>query len=485
MGKWNKVEYIEILTRSYPNFGGGGGASPFDGEYGGKAKTTEGKTDNLLDYGRGTHLAKWQWDELFDPALLVSPFEGDEDAMMPIIDDEKLYAYLEEIRQSLATGTDVHVRRYQVSSKDEITVGGYNYHFITIKMMSTTKQTLSIKGSNPELFTENNIWGVEQYCIGYSNKAITIVLSTREDREKLLSYLSANRSNSYLLFVSGYNFLDEFKDFVNKNENKETNETWLDDIIGFVKKTPVAYDSKEYWGNEFVDAMVTRLRPKKITYMAGHDNIGTSNHKIIGNFLYSIQSSLSARYDITSPLCYHNPSCVKLNSEANVSGFNQRRNNGKQRGVDYVNLLKSECVKGTDGLVHDTVDIVCHSMGFAHALGIIDVMKEAMKTDLKGLKLGRFYIIAPENACSGEVNINEWEDVWQYGTNEATTPLWLQDGVAPQCAVKGFGDDQRAYIPSDVPQGFLKSHSIENYGWIFKIQPNQKERSKGYVTPRK
>jgi hypothetical protein len=34
-----------------------------------------------LDYGRGTHLAKWQWDELFDPALLVSPFEGDEDAM--------------------------------------------------------------------------------------------------------------------------------------------------------------------------------------------------------------------------------------------------------------------------------------------------------------------------------------------------------------------------------------------------------------------
>jgi hypothetical protein len=34
-----------------------------------------------LDYGRGTHLAKWQWDELFDPALLVSPFEGDEGGM--------------------------------------------------------------------------------------------------------------------------------------------------------------------------------------------------------------------------------------------------------------------------------------------------------------------------------------------------------------------------------------------------------------------
>jgi hypothetical protein len=53
----------------------------FDGEYGGTAKSLKAQTDNLMDYGGGTHLAKWQWDEIHDPALLVNPFEGDEDAM--------------------------------------------------------------------------------------------------------------------------------------------------------------------------------------------------------------------------------------------------------------------------------------------------------------------------------------------------------------------------------------------------------------------
>ncbi|GHU89942.1 hypothetical protein FACS1894155_07630 [Bacteroidia bacterium] len=53
----------------------------FDGEYGGTAKSLKNQTDNLMDYGSGTHLAKWQWDEIHDPALLVNPFEGDEDAM--------------------------------------------------------------------------------------------------------------------------------------------------------------------------------------------------------------------------------------------------------------------------------------------------------------------------------------------------------------------------------------------------------------------
>ena len=43
---------------------------------------------------------------------------------------------------------------------------------------------------------------------------------------------------------------------------------------------------------------------------------------------------------------------------------------------------------------------------------------------------------------------------------------------------------RRAYIPDNVVQGFISSHSIGNYGWIFNIQPNQGIRSNGYVTPR-
>jgi hypothetical protein len=261
-------------------------------------------------------------------------------------------------------------------------------------------------------------------------------------------------------------------------------------VAGFVNKTPVAYDSKEYWGSSLVDNFVTRLRPKKVTYMAGYDNVGTSNHKTLSDFVVSMASSYKAKYTL-GVSCYLNPACVSLNTQPNVSGFNQRRNNGKQRGMDYVNMLKSECVKGSDGLVHDTVDVVCHSMGFAHALGIIDDIKEAIKTDLKGLKLGRFYIIAPENACSGEVNVDEWEQVWQYGTDEKNASLWLQDGVAPQCPVEGLFDIKnksgRACIEDQIkngtkiPQGFLESHKIENYDWMF----NLKSDAKGYIIQRK
>lgn len=65
-------------------------------------------------------------------------------------------------------------------------------------------------------------------------------------------------------------------------------------------------------------------------------------------------------------------------------------------------------------------------------------------------------------------------------------PCYLQDGVAPQCAVSGFdvglGDQYgSAYIPPDVfPKGFVESHLSGNYGWIFKI--NKKED--GFIDPK-
>ena len=52
----------------------------FDSDYG-KLVTV----NNLMDYSGGVHLAKWQWDMLFDPALLVSPFESDEEGQLAIL----------------------------------------------------------------------------------------------------------------------------------------------------------------------------------------------------------------------------------------------------------------------------------------------------------------------------------------------------------------------------------------------------------------
>jgi len=121
-------------------------------------------------------------------------------------------------------------------------------------------------------------------------------------------------------------------------------------------------------------------------------------------------------------------------------------------------------------------------MGYAYSLGMIDELKA------QGYKLGRFYIWAPENASSGSVTSSDFEnkEVWQYGSNEESLKdkKWLEDGVAPQAPVGNIGTS-RVYIPEDgsAPQGFLESHSVSNYKWIFTklTDPN---KDKGYVKNR-
>ena len=54
----------------------------FDSTYGFK-DSDKGKTDNLMDYySNGTDLAKWQWEQLKDPAWFSNPFERDERGMI-------------------------------------------------------------------------------------------------------------------------------------------------------------------------------------------------------------------------------------------------------------------------------------------------------------------------------------------------------------------------------------------------------------------
>ena len=60
-------------------------------------------------------------------------------------------------------------------------------------------------------------------------------------------------------------------------------------------------------------------------------------------------------------------------------------------------------------------------------------MIEVIKESYPDIHFGGYYIIAPENPCSGYVNPDEWDEVWQYGTDEKNDAKWLQDGVAPRC----------------------------------------------------
>jgi len=259
----------------------------------------------------------------------------------------------------------------------------------------------------------------------------------------------------------------------------------------------------KYWGG--IDNQFKAVRKSDLVYyLDGHMSISTSNHLDMLTFAESLRSSWCAYYPIGEitgavntlvnqfvkhPLavaisnianefcpnnCYHSNDCVQHSTNPNVPGFDQRKAQGYIAGGNLYARLAAENIASMD-----TIDIVCHSMGFAYAQGVIEALKELNVE----AGFGGYYIIAPENACSGEVNVNDWQQVWQYGSNEnvSVTPKWRQDGVAPQCPVGNIGT-RRAYIPDDVVQGFISSHSIGNYGWIFS-KLNKDDR--GYVTPRK
>lgn len=116
------------------------------------------------------------------------------------------------------------------------------------------------------------------------------------------------------------------------------------------------------------------------------------------------------------------------------------------------------------------IDIVCHSMGYAYALGMIEELTSS------GFWVDRLYAIAPENPTSGYTP--GFLDVAnQYGSG-TSDPWYQQDRIAPQGKIPGI--KERAFIPSGVEKGPYDSHSIANYGWIFKI----KQYQQGYISPR-
>jgi hypothetical protein len=218
-------------------------------------------------------------------------------------------------------------------------------------------------------------------------------------------------------------------------------------------------DRHKYWSN--IDAsFIHRLKSTQTYYADGHMSINTSNHWDIGNFCCSMLTAINTELSRQTKkqldkrdLCYD--SGTVLNTTPNTEGFERRKAKGRVAGKNFADRLKASAFSASD-----TLDIVCHSMGFAYALGMV----EEIKAQIPNIKLGGFYIIAPENGCSGTVNLADWQEIWQYGTDEVKDPIHLQDGVAPQCPVSGLLPVQnksgRAYIPDDAPKGFVSSHSI-------------------------
>lgn len=137
--------------------------------------------------------------------------------------------------------------------------------------------------------------------------------------------------------------------------------------------------------------------------------------------------------------------------------------------------------------------ILVHSMVFAYSLGTVSYHRDKIEPDQNRSRFVRYYIIELENTCSAEeFTPNIFDQVWQYGTAEPssanTNPNRLveNDGVAPQCGVKGLNWDNPDYARIGFPENsnklnFFDAHSIISYDWIFKIILNRN----GYVKSRK
>jgi hypothetical protein len=236
-----------------------------------------------------------------------------------------------------------------------------------------------------------------------------------------------------LIFVNGY-----------RGYEREQNET--DNLV-------TSKDRYHYWF-KLDDRFIDTLKPTEFYYLDGSMSVKTSNHRNVIRFARSLYLSNHLLNRKKGGQHFN-----RLNQKSNPEGFNYRRDKGRVGGKTLDLVLHHQ--------VKDTLDIVCHSMGYAYALGIIDVLSDKVV-------FGNIYILSAENAGQDGVDWTKFSQVWQYGSNldqPNPDPLWEQDGIAPQCQVKGLFFDEnhgRAFLPKDWPKkNFIDSHMPYNYDWIF------------------
>jgi hypothetical protein len=239
------------------------------------------------------------------------------------------------------------------------------------------------------------------------------------------------------------------------------------------------YDYWQPWG-EINLQFQNRLNPSITFYADGHFSVSTSDYQSLLNFtrisqLYPLRCSNPKKHvcstvkndQITRFFLPTTKTEKLLKMSPNKTGFEYRKKKGKIAGM---NLLQ-EINPYPNQSENDTLFIVAHSMGYAYALGMIEVLRDK-------INFGGFYIIAPENAKSGKVNTNEWREIWQYGSRfnlpNSDAPC-LQDGVAPQSGALGLPFAFRVFFPENLyeKKGFFDSHFIGYYDWILKLNEGQ------------
>ncbi len=264
--------------------------------------------------------------------------------------------------------------------------------------------------------------------------------------------------NHYVIFVNGYRGLNI--------DDYTTDGRIIDPNI----KTSVHSDSSfksddwiiGYWspGNlYFDDTILSRYKNAYPLYIDGHHPISSSVHRT--------KRSLVASY-LNSRIFFfcRNPKGI-LYRKSSGDGFNLRVENGKKIG----RKLKENYFTHDDS----KITIVCHSMGFAVALGICEVLKE-------NVEFQDFIILSPEGADNARFDWERFQHVWHYSSswkNNRYRFVCQQDGIAPQVPIYGLKNTSTTGIigvPSrskQVKLGFYKSHHLSYYHWFFDIRKGE------------
>jgi len=436
-----------------------------------------------MDYNNGTELYKGKyWDYVHNPITVIGALEGDEEGASNA--DPIIMTLLNKIKTSIKDNSTITIAEYVKLRTKGIYIGGFHYDFLHVNVSGDPGKpvTFSAQGKLTGKVTTgiNAGTGTTPVAMIDINNGLIQIFAPSDRLVLLTNYLQSTMGGKNLLvFVNGYRSNDPYPTELPKPPDEVT-----------------FMDVNSYWTG--VDAMfINRIGTRNVVYADGHHSVTTSNHGSIASFAgnmhdWSCVTSLTSLiYLITLPpaavTCQAlkiNPNLFKLHTTANSAGFALRRSNGNKAGQDLLAKINSGSVVFDPQ--KDSIDIVCHSFGYAYSLGMID----ALKASGKPFKFGRYYCIAPENAGSGGTNFNTFEEVWQYGSNEVMDKAWEQDGVAPQKEIKSLSltgtktKHGRVYFPEHLnPKDYLNCHYTKNYFWIFSdLKPNDPRG--GYVKPR-
>lgn len=312
------------------------------------------------------------------------------------------------------------------------------------------KLTFMSSGENLVLFNQktiaikNNTYRVVSYYLSDNtggerkNPAFQHVFAyTGDELSQEIIQNQQPKAQRYLVFINGYRGPK-----YDKHESR--NEVYMN-------------DRTNYWF-KIDDRFIKRLNPDTSFYLDGSFPVRTSNHHSKLGFGWSYIRSVNSRVS--------NKKYKRLNLTSNPEGFDYRYSRGVLVGKALLNEMRNT---PNSYLVKDTIDIVCHSMGYAYSLGLLETLKGQVV-------FGKLYFLAPENAGYKGLDWNQFEEVWQYGSNlgqKDADPLCYQDGVAPQASVWGIDTQQSNHVgricsPYNWPnKHFVHSHMVYSYDWIF------------------